>query len=563
MEKRKRELVIGSLFHDIGKAVYRYEGKKGHEESGYEFLKKYLHIENSNILEQVRYHHAKNLKNAKLEENSLAYITYIADNISSGMDRRKNEEEEGFQRNKALESIFNILNNNDQKLCYKQKILEIEKIPYPENENEVYTSQSYRNVLNKEIIQAFEKHPLEELSCNSILKQLEKSFTYMPSSTAKHERADISLYDHVKITAAVSSCILAYLDSKNIMNYKEELYKNSEKFYEKRAFLLYSLDISGIQKFIYTTSSKGELKALRFRSFYLEILMEYAVDELLKRLELSRANLLYLGGGHAYLLLPNTKYVQDQLQQYETEWNQWFLDVYQTELYVAGGFQVCTANELKNKKDGSYAQIFRGVSEELSKKKGRRYTAQQIIRLNSGKYGNGERECKSCHRVGKLCKTLNDEYKCEICASIEKVSAQITKENIVFAVNKTENKLKCLPMPFGRFLHIISKKEEHLDGYDYIYQKNEMGLEREMTNIWVGDYNKRETFKELAQQSQGLVLHTDSKEVTGIRRLAVLRADVDDLGYAFTRGFQHKTYGEKYATISRTATFSRKMSMFF
>ena len=69
--------------------------------------------------------------------------------------------------------------------------------------------------------------------------------------------------------------------------------------------------------------------------------------------------------------------------------------------------------------------------------------------------------------------------------------------------------------------------------------------------LWVADYTNGETFEELADAS------------VGIKRIAVLRADVDDLGAAFVNGFASEKYGEKYMTLSRTATFSRKMSMFF
>ena len=44
----------------------------------------------------------------------------------------------------------------------------------------------------------------------------------------KNEIADISLYDHCKITAAVGSCIIDYLEQEGITNYKDELYNNSK-----------------------------------------------------------------------------------------------------------------------------------------------------------------------------------------------------------------------------------------------------------------------------------------------------------------------------------------------
>ena len=66
---------------------------------------------------------------------------------------------------------------------------------------------------------------------------------------------DISLYDHIKLTAALSLCIYDHLTSENISDYRRELFDNAEGFYDKKAFLLYSADISGIQKFIYNIGS--------------------------------------------------------------------------------------------------------------------------------------------------------------------------------------------------------------------------------------------------------------------------------------------------------------------
>ena len=41
------------------------------------------------------------------------------------------------------------------------------------------------------------------------------------------------------------------------------------------------------------------------------------MDELLEKLSLSRANLIYTGGGHCYLLLANTDDTRDILEHYE------------------------------------------------------------------------------------------------------------------------------------------------------------------------------------------------------------------------------------------------------
>ncbi len=131
---------------------------------------------------------------------------------------------------------------------------------------------------------------------NSLLEVLEANISFIPSSTSINEIADISLFDHSKTTAAIACCIYQYLEQNNITDYYSELFKRKE-FHNKKAFLLYSIDISGIQDFIYTISTDKALKNLRARSFYIELTMEHIIDELLTTLSLSRANLLYCGGG--------------------------------------------------------------------------------------------------------------------------------------------------------------------------------------------------------------------------------------------------------------------------
>lgn len=87
------------------------------------------------------------------------------------------------------------------------------------------------------------------------------------------------------------------------------------------------------RKFIYTISSKGALKGLRARSFYLEILMEHIIDETLSALTLSRSSLIYSGGGHCYMLLPNTDRVKEILKKQQEQINHWFIDKFDTALY--------------------------------------------------------------------------------------------------------------------------------------------------------------------------------------------------------------------------------------
>lgn len=550
-------VIAGGLLHDIGKVIYRAADHKNHSESGYQFLKEDVGIKEKEILNQVRYHHYKSLSQAKLDKQSLAYIIYIADNIAAAMDRRqKDDGEKGFLRDMPLESVFNILNDNDEQKHYMPTMLDVEDtINYPTEKPITYTEGFYAGIREK-IKNCLIDFKMDDEHINSLLAILESTMTFLPSSTSKEERADISLYDHVKMTAVIGSCIYEYAQEEGYEDYKIAFVKKAEQFYNEKSFLLYSMDISGIQDFIYTINSKGALKGLRSRSFYLEIMMEHLIDELLLRLGLSRANLIYSGGGHAYLLLPNTKKAKYIIHHYEKEINQWFLEYFQTALYIAGGKAVCSANDLYNKVDGSYKAIFREISTEISKNKMHRYTVDQILALNQEGIPDGERECKICRRSSKL---KTDDV-CEICWSLEKMSSAIlNRDGSVASFYTVLNRKEegALPLPGDKWLIYDSEKSlrkrmKEDDDYVRAYSKNHMYSGFSLaTKLWVGDYVNGNTFEELAENEEG------------IERLAVMRADVDNLGQAFVRGFEHKKYGDRYVTLSRTATFSRKLSMFF
>ena len=182
--------------------------------------------------------------------------------------------------------------------------------------------------------------------------------------------------------------------------------------------------------------------------------------------------------------------------------------------------------DLQNNPDGSYREIFQNVSNEISKKKTHRYSKEEILSLNSGIQADCERECKICKRVD----LLNKDNVCSICSALESFSSKILNESFFTVLSKNETG-DLLPLPNGMFLNAESENE----------------LRKRI--------KEGKNYEELADTS------------LGIKRLGVLRADVDNLGQAFVRGFERDFESEKnenlYSTISRTATFSRKLSIFF
>lgn len=555
MNAKQIEVILGGLFHGIGKMLYIYNDGINNGEKGYQFIKD-AGIDNESILEQLKFQQYNILKEANISEDSLAYITCWANSIVSRIspeEHSKNTEEKKNISNKAipLQSVFNIINGNNERKVYElEQVKENGEINFPVDNTINYSEEKYESIINN-LKSGIKKFELTGEYINSLLSLLEGELTYVSSASDINQLADISLYDQMKITAAIGSCVYQYLESKEIKSYKKALMEDSNKAYNEDYFLMFSMDISGIQSFIYKVDSSEALKSLRSKSFYLEIMLEHIVDELLEAVNLSRTNLIYSGGGHAYILLPNTYEVIEKIKIFKAELKKWFIDNYGIDLYVAMGYKLCSANTLKNSPKGSYEKVFKEVSKALSNEKISRYSANEIRRMNSFRNEESTRECKVCGRVDHL----TTEDICEYCDSFKRISRDILNKSLGFVtVVEEKDKVKnCIKLPFDKYM--LMEDEESLkhraytneSGYVRSYSKNKMYTGVNVaTRLWVGDYSSESSFEALAKAS------------TGIDKLGVLRADVDNLGKTFISGFK-----PEHTSLSRTASFSRKLSMFF
>lgn len=579
--KEKEILIKGALLHDIGKVCYRAMNKRiNHSKLGGDFLEQYLksNEETERLLNCVRYHHKDYLQKAKLDKNDLAYIVYEADNIASGMDRRENEgEEKGFDPKLNLDSIFSVF-YSDKKIQVANKYPLIYKdinkaFNYPRKDISLATNSNYEALLNK-IKSHFITKDINQISINQLLQIIEEGFSYVPSSTNRAEVCDISLYVHSKITSAVASCMKLYFDEQQIQDYKKYCFNSGSKiFRNEKIYLLVSGDISGIQDFIYTIPSKGALKTLRGRSLYIDLLLEEFIDEYLEQIGLSRANVLYSGGGHFYILAPNIEDTKKAIDKLQAKMNRWLMENIGINLYLAIGMAECSANNLM--KSEAQGNLFATVNKKLKDDKTIRYSKDEdfleyIFNVEKEE-DTAKKECNICHNlVDKLWKYNSDEeIACEFCLNLYKLGQDILTQDLVFVIS--EEKIDGGIKIFGKDkdLYMYAVNIEDIDMFKgkilRIYSKNNL-LENDLAiRLYLADYSAKNendevmTFDDLAKSS--------CKIDKGIKRLGVLRLDVDDLGIAFSSGFvSDKDKIEdnlRYATLSRYADLSKDISMFF
>ena len=190
----------------------------------------------------------------------------------------------------------------------------------------------------------------------------------------------------------------------------------------------------------------------------------------------------------------------------------------------------------------------------LSLQKQHRYTAREIIRLNNRKEQDYSRECKVCKKIGHV----DEEGVCPLCRKIEKLSKNVLYADFFSVVlENPDEREDAMPLPGGYCLVADDEKKlcRRMENDDYFvraYSKNKLYTGKHIaTKLWVGDYSTGSTFEEFAREAEG------------ISRIGVLRADVDNLGQAIVSGFRNSKNGDRYMTLSRTATLSRQLSLFF
>ena len=571
----------------------------------------------------IKYHHNEEIdekmkENEKLDDDSLAYIVYEADNIASGVDRVKYDDEISNEGKKIkvtgieglpLNSIFNRLNvqKNDVEKNFKFLTYNRYSFNMPKEKNideKKLEKEEYLDVLKqlkKDLEELKQKNILTPEKLNSVL---EESCIYFPSSSYV-DYPDVSYYDHVKLTAAVASCMYLYDTEKenNKINYKDIYFKkNQKKEREKPKFLFVSSEFTGIQNFIYTITSKLAMKSLRGRSFYLELFIEHIIDEILEALKLSRVNLIYSAGSQFYMLLPNVSKTIEILENYKKIVNNFLLKELGTSVYYEISYTETSAEELGNKlsenikKENRIKEIFKRNSIETSRKKLNRYSEKQLEEIfdedsDLNKIYNDTKECVICKKSEKeeiLIKNSQNESNgnieiCDSCKNYIKLGRDISKlfhQKRTFFMEKNceenSSKLKFPKYPKGsveivfRNFETVEEVEKESNKFYRFYSINDDYFGKgNSRNIKIGNYNIKSTNEE---KENNLVEFTELvKKSKGIKRLAVLRADIDNLGTLFQTGFEDKEYintdGEKepykFVRFSKTVVLSRYLSDFF
>ena len=554
-------VAFGGLLHDIGKFVQRanWDEKKSHEEWGYEFL--YGFKDKNPVFEKLalfaRYHHKDSLERAEIRDIrllNLLWIVYEADNLSS-----KERVGEKPQFGNPMLSVFSSVNiDKGETKTYYYDLEEYKPDIFfkPIAEKITIDKRKYFDQYRKfktEFMKLIENNAFD---FNRILALLEMYTTFIPSTMTGED--DVSLYDHLKTTSAIALCLYYYHRDELNRNIRNKILDRSEFKY-----ILIGGDISGIQDFIYTISSKGALKYLRARSAFLELLTEDVVEEIVERLNLTRANVIYSGGGHFFILAPNTGEVKEKLDNLVKSINQWLFDRFHGKLYLAVDFIELNGKSFE-RLELNGESIWDKIVHKLKIKKNQKFLDMLDKNiLIEGDYWKNKEICEVCRTSTDKLFHEDELLVCNSCRELLNLGRYLPKIEVFVRYRYDENlrdKFPAISLPFSMFYGLYEPVEKMLEYFPKnvtIYAKNSFGLEEKYYGYktipyFVSDY--------VAIKEDGEIKNFDElgRDARGVEKIAVLKMDVDDLGKIFSRGLP-----EDKRTLSRYATLSRFMNHFF
>lgn len=417
------------------------------------------------------------------------------------------------------------------------------------------------------------------------MRQLMRQYTWCIPSAYYRAVPDVSLYDHSRMTAALAVC-LAEQDEARVQAWLQGENR------EEPVALLVGGDISGVQNFIYTITSRGATGGLRGRSFYLQLLTELLARYLLDELGLPLTNLIYAGGGHFYFLAPLSS--REILSDRQRRISRSLLHHHQGDLYLALATDAIAAAEFSGDR-------FRARWDSLQKRlqwvKQRKFAELQdelacrlFAPLEHG--GSLDKQCVVCQREHPKTDVYEPDNpersrKCPACLGFEQLGKDLRRANYLCldqidptpADQAPPGDWQTMLNHFGYRVTLSEQPPPAQNGVkrrhllllnDTVSPEVEAGVGQTLSRHFLVNVTPllsgpeiaryRDEVEDLARLKVGDVkpFEVMVKQGRGIGRLGVLRMDLDNLGQILSRGLA----GEQF-TLSRMATLSFSLSLFF
>ena len=596
------DLFLGALLHDIGKFYIRTNdsvlrshirnkyGSAAHQFWGDYFLTTQAENIGGTVLNIVKNHH-------DCSKNDISeMIVAIADKLSAS-DREEHESQSDKEIDKnvmQLISVFCDINNDNHEFKFEETwykkpvtrdVLHFADKEIHDNINEEYAElfKSFKESFNR----IYSEYAEDKFLFSTYLYHLIENYTFNIPSAYYYNRPSISLWAHLKTTAAIAIALYNQLkaefpdeneqESKIKRRLETILNKLSSPsaFAENESpcFALIKGDISGIQDFVYDTDMDGASNALKGKSFYVSFLMDTIAKFIAAKESLTTANILMCGGGHFYILAPGI--TMSRINEYQEYIDKVMFSAHGNKLSVLLAcvpVNICDFI-LQDKKENATNNIsikFREVSSAVQARKTQKY--RELISKKGMVFFEPEEDfTNKCPRCSRETVLAGDKYICPFCDSFIRLGKELAKKDYLCSSFDGLSEINISDEPgkingiksvtdvfacFGRNIAFVDEsdlKKRNTHKIFYALKKKEDNTCYPTLNISTSVPVEENEYGDKAIKE----IERIAKASKGVDTWAILRGDVDNLGNIFTKGLG------KNAPFSKLITLSEEFSVFF
>lgn len=515
-----------------------------------------------------------------------AYVLRKARQYAMGLDEQKiglHDKARQYNNPERLRSIFESLGGNQSSISpyYIPPVeLQLNDVFFPSvSSSTTLEDQKFYRLLWSKFQQQFLS--LSAIQGNglvmgdNIVSLLHRYACSVPSSNFL---GDVSFYDYTRSTSAMALCLYDYLAEGNRLNGTVNIADN------ETPLLLVGGDLSGIQRYIYDIVSTKAARNLKGRSFYLQVLVENVIEELLRVLDLPWSSVVYASGGGFYFLAPNVSRIINVIEERRSELSDILFEAHQTGLSLSLAWQEVSQLQIINRE---IDQAWKALTTQMGQLKSQKFKAQ-MVRDHAGfflpteiggdqirDYITGEEfteEEANAYRQGKFGKVvevLDNEIdkpiklttagQIKLGISLRRAGYWITTHRPVSDWIEYEFQLSGLsvynyliPAEKLKYFHSLPNgayvRALNLNGIPPIFSQN---------TRWGFTFYGGNNYPEEVDGS-AITFNDMADYGLGANKLGILRMDVDGLGSVFIRGL--KPGG---LTFSRYSTLSRNLDYFF
>lgn len=375
-------------------------------------------------------------------------------------------------------------------------------------------------------------------------------FRYLSNIPAFYtgDNDDVSLYEYAKVVSAFA-CVI----------YNQKKIINNDKFALIRG------DFFSIQSFIFNkgAASKNSANSLRGKSFYVSLMSDIAAISMLDKLHLPYFNLMMNAAGQFVILSNYSDNIKKVIENLRDEIDNWLYNKYYASVSMGLSVLPCELNDFNS---NEFNKLILKLLEEKEKAKSCRFNlpARENFVFNKycDKFIDSSTKCEYC---GVIPKVNGGDGACENCSIYIQYGRQLRQSKYLYVIEKSHpaNIFDKYEISFDdknrrdAFIRMhIDMQDITLDEYNYcdvIHYKSYVAVDK-----FDDGHDEIRSFSNIAKYSP------DGK---GADILAVLKADVDNLGLIFACGLSEKDGSGRVTkgklTFSKTNMLSRSIHNFF